>query len=38
VAAARRAILALRRNGEIGDDAFHRVEEEIDRIELSAMG
>jgi monovalent cation/hydrogen antiporter len=35
-AAARHSILALRRNGEIGDDAFHRVEEEIDRIELSA--
>jgi monovalent cation/hydrogen antiporter len=38
VAAARAAILGLRRDGEIGDDAFHRVEEEIDRIELSAMG
>jgi monovalent cation/hydrogen antiporter len=36
-AAARAAILGLRRNGEIGDDAFHRVEEEIDRIELSAI-
>jgi monovalent cation/hydrogen antiporter len=36
-AAARAAILALRRDGEIGDNAFHRVEEEIDRIELSAM-
>jgi monovalent cation/hydrogen antiporter len=36
VAAARHAILALRRDGEIGDDAFHRIEEEIDRIELTA--
>jgi monovalent cation/hydrogen antiporter len=34
--AARSAILAMRASGEIGDDAFHRVEEEIDRIEISA--
>jgi monovalent cation/hydrogen antiporter len=35
-AAARQAVLALRNSGEIGDTAFHRLEEEIDRIELSA--
>ena len=34
VAAARNAALAMRSSGEIGDDAFHRLEEEIDRIEL----
>jgi monovalent cation/hydrogen antiporter len=36
VGAARRALLAMRASGEIGDDAFHRLEEEIDRLELSA--
>jgi len=36
VGAARRAILAMRKSGEIGDVAFHRLEEEMDRIELSA--
>jgi CPA1 family monovalent cation:H+ antiporter len=36
VEAARRALLAMRASGEIGDDAFHRLEEEIDRLELSA--
>ena len=36
VGAARRALLAMRASGEIGDDAFHRLEEELDRIELSA--
>jgi monovalent cation/hydrogen antiporter len=34
--AARRAVLDLRRDGTIGDDAFHRVEEEFDLAELSA--
>jgi hypothetical protein len=29
-------MLAMRSRDEIGDDAFHRVEEELDRIELSA--
>src|SRR5207237_7700750 len=29
------AALAMRASGEIGDDAFHRLEEELDRIELS---
>jgi CPA1 family monovalent cation:H+ antiporter len=36
--AARKAILDMRRSGEIGDDAFHRVEEELDFAELSAGG
>ena len=34
--AARHAILTMRSNDEIGDDAFHRVEEELDWIEMSA--
>jgi monovalent cation/hydrogen antiporter len=38
IAAARRAILALREAEEIGDDAFHRLEEELDWAELSAQG
>jgi monovalent cation/hydrogen antiporter len=36
VRAGRRALLAMRSSGKIGDDAFHRLEEELDRIELSA--
>jgi monovalent cation/hydrogen antiporter len=36
VRAARNALVALRRDGTIGDDAFHRVEEELDRAELYA--
>ncbi len=36
VAAARAAVSNLRRRGEIGDDAFHRVEEQLDWYELSA--
>ncbi len=38
IAAARRAILGLRESEEIGDDAFHRLEEEFDWRELSAQG
>ena len=38
IAAARRAILALRESEDIGDDAFHRLEEEFDFAELSARG
>ena len=38
LAAARRSILALREAEEIGDDAFHRLEEELDWAELSAQG
>jgi CPA1 family monovalent cation:H+ antiporter len=38
LAAARRTILAMRDSDEIGDDAFHRLEEEIDFAELTAGG
>src|SRR3954447_16448936 len=37
IAAARRSILALRQSEEIGDDAFHMLEEELDWAELSAQ-
>jgi monovalent cation/hydrogen antiporter len=33
--AARRTLLAMRRSGEIGDDAFHAVENELDWMEVS---
>lgn len=33
--AARQAVLAMRANEEIGDDAFHQLEEELDWIEMS---
>jgi CPA1 family monovalent cation:H+ antiporter len=36
IAAARTAVSNLRRRGEIGDDAFHRLEEQLDWAELSA--
>lgn len=36
VAAQREALLGLRRNGTIGDDAFHAIEAELDIIELTA--
>jgi CPA1 family monovalent cation:H+ antiporter len=36
VAGARAAVSRLRQRGAIGDDAFHRVEEELDWAELSA--
>jgi CPA1 family monovalent cation:H+ antiporter len=36
VAVQRDVLLALRRDGTIGDDAFHVVEEELDIIELTA--
>ncbi|MGX4802024.1 cation:proton antiporter [Bradyrhizobium guangdongense] len=38
IAAARRSIFELRATEVIGDDAFHRIEEELDRAELSAGG
>ena len=38
IAAARRAILNLRQSEDIGDDAFHQLEEEFDWAELSAQG
>ena len=33
--AARQAVLAMRANDEIGDDAFHRIEEELDWLEMA---
>jgi CPA1 family monovalent cation:H+ antiporter len=36
MAAERRRLSVLRADGIIGDDAFHRVEEELDRAELGA--
>jgi CPA1 family monovalent cation:H+ antiporter len=36
--AARQAVLAMRSSGEIGDDAFHQMEEELDWIEMSGGG
>jgi CPA1 family monovalent cation:H+ antiporter len=38
VNAARHELVALRDNDTIGDDAFHRVEAELDRAELYAEG
>jgi monovalent cation/hydrogen antiporter len=38
IQAARHAILALRQAETIGDDAFHQLEEELDRAELGANG
>ena len=35
LAAARRTIFAMRANEEIGDDAFHRLEEEFDWMEMA---
>jgi CPA1 family monovalent cation:H+ antiporter len=36
VQAARRAVLTMRDNDEIGDDAFHRMEEELDWLEMAS--
>lgn len=33
--AARQAIIAMRSSAEIGDDAFHRIEEELDWLEMA---
>ena len=33
--AARHAVLAMRANDEIGDDAFHQIEEELDWLEMA---
>lgn len=38
IEAARKSIFALRATEVIGDDAFHRIEQELDRAELSAGG
>jgi CPA1 family monovalent cation:H+ antiporter len=32
---ARQAVLAMRANDEIGDDAFHQMEEELDWLEMA---
>jgi CPA1 family monovalent cation:H+ antiporter len=34
--AARQAIIAMRASDEIGDDAFHRIEEELDWLDMAA--
>jgi CPA1 family monovalent cation:H+ antiporter len=36
--AARRAVLAMRDTDEIGDDAFHQMEEELDWLEMAGGG
>jgi CPA1 family monovalent cation:H+ antiporter len=33
--AARKEVLTMRANREIGDDAFHQLEEELDWLEMS---
>ena len=33
--AARQAVIAMRASGEIGDDAFHQIEEELDWLEMA---
>ncbi len=38
VAASRKALALMRSNGQIGDDAFHQVEERLDWLDLSAGG
>ena len=38
IAEARRAALEMRTRGDIGDDAFHRLEEELDWVELGSGG
>jgi CPA1 family monovalent cation:H+ antiporter len=38
IAAARNALQTLRQSQAIGDDAFHQLEEELDRAELGANG
>jgi len=38
VRAAREAVLAMRASDEIGDDAFHQMEEELDWLEMASGG
>jgi len=38
IQAAREAVIAMRDNDEIGDDAFHRIEEELDWFEMAGAG
>jgi monovalent cation/hydrogen antiporter len=35
IQAARQAVLAMRNSDEIGDDTFHRIEEELDWLEMA---
>ena len=35
IQAARREVLAMRQNNDIGDDAFHEIEEELDWLEMA---
>jgi CPA1 family monovalent cation:H+ antiporter len=35
IAAQRRDLVRMRRTAEIGDDAFHRIEEHLDRVEVN---
>ena len=35
IPAARRSVIAMRDAGEVGDDAFHRIEEELDQLEIA---
>jgi CPA1 family monovalent cation:H+ antiporter len=35
IAAQRRALVRMRRTADIGDDVFHRIEEDLDRTEVS---
>ena len=35
---ARSAVFEMRARGEIGDNAFHRLEEELDWVELGSGG
>lgn len=37
IQAARKAVLSMRASDEIGDDAFHRVEEELDWLEMTDL-
>jgi len=36
LSAARQAVIAMRASDEIGDDAFHQIEEELDWLEMAA--
>jgi CPA1 family monovalent cation:H+ antiporter len=38
IQAARQAVLDMRANDEIGDDAFHEIEEELDWLEMAGGG
>ena len=38
VRAARQAVLEMRDRDEIGDDAFHQIEEELDWLEMAGGG